>query len=131
MLAAVTFSSAVVAVHVMAVVAAFGVLLAAPLLGPGGVVSSAWMRLLTPGAVLVFLTGAYVATDRGLWAEPWVSFPMLLLLAILGIVHAVIVPAERRLSAGDGGAAGRWRAGAWAGAVLVLVSIFLMVTQPG
>lgn len=128
---AVTFYDTVNAVHVMAVVAAFGVLLAAPVLGPSAVLHRSWMAVLTPGAVLAFLTGAYMASDRSLWAEVWVTVPMTILFVVLGVVHAVVVPAERKLLGGDASAEGRWRAAVVASGVLVLVAVFFMVTKPG
>lgn len=131
MTAAVTLQSSVVAVHVMAVVAAFGVLLAAPLLGPGGVLGRAWLRVLTPGAVLVLLTGAWLASDEDAWGEPWVTAPLGILVLVVGLVHVIVVPAERRLGAGDGTAATRWRVATGAGAALVLVAVYVMVTRPG
>jgi uncharacterized membrane protein len=128
---AVSFYSSMTAIHIMSVVAAFGVLLAAPVLGPGPGLQRAWMRLLTPAAVLVLLTGAYLASDSDAWSEPWVSGPLTILFVVLGLVHAVVVPAERKIAAGDTAAHGRWRAAVLVSAVLVLVAIYLMTTKLG
>lgn len=131
MVLAVSFYASMTAIHVMSVIAAFGVLLAAPVLGPGPALHRAWMRLLTPAAVLVLLTGAYLASDADAWSEPWVSAPMTILFVVVGIVHAVVVPAERAIAGGDDGARGRWRAGVLVAAALVLVAVYVMTTKLG
>lgn len=131
MVLAVSFYSSMTAIHIMSVVAAFGVLLAAPVLGPGPSLHRAWMRLLTPAAVLVLLTGAYLAGESDAWSEPWVSGSLTILFVVLGLVHAVVVPAERAIAGGDEGARRRWKAAVLLAAALVLVAIYLMTTKLG
>lgn len=97
--------------HIMAVVAAFGLPLAYPLLVPYArrahprampAVHDLQHRLnnrvTAPGTVLILLFGAYLATKAGLWGELWVTVPLVILIVIGGIGGALIVPATRRLS---------------------------------
>lgn len=150
---ALRFYDVILSVHVMAVVVAFGVVFAYPVVLP-------WLRrhhpgsmavahqvqgrlgssLITPAATLALLAGAYLATDAGLWSEVWVTIPLIILLAILGVGGAVFAPAERRLAAlASGGVDSPEYDAAFkrimplyiAVAVAVLVAIFLMVTKLG
>ncbi len=108
---AVALYDVVEALHIMVVVAAFGLPLAYPLLVPYA--RSAHprampavhdfqhrlnQRLTAPGTVLILLFGAYLATKRDLWGETWVTVPLVLLLVIGGIGGAIVIPATRRLS---------------------------------
>ena len=101
----------ILSLHVMAVVVAFGVVFTYPVVLP-------WLRrhhpgsmavahqvqgrlgssLISPAATVALLAGAYLATDAGLWSEVWVTIPLIILLAILGVGGAVFAPAERRLA---------------------------------
>jgi hypothetical protein len=74
MTVAVTLYDSIKAVHVMAVVAAFGVFFAWPVLVRGTAEAhQAVMRtlqvLVTPAATLVLVTGADLATKRSYWSE--------------------------------------------------------------
>ena len=135
---AIAFVDVVLAVHIMAVVFAFGIVLAYPLLVP-------WLRrnhpatmpvlhtlqaridrtVLTPGMVVVLLAGVYLASKLDVWSEVWVSIPMLILLVLFGLAGGFMAPTERKLStlaardlaAGDGAlgaeydaALARWQA---------------------
>ena len=106
-----TSYSVVLALHIMAVVAAYGLPLAYPLLLPyvrrshpramPGLhdVQYRLNRLLTgPGTVLILLFGAYMATDRDLWGEPWVAVPIAILAVIVVVGGGVIVPASRSMA---------------------------------
>ena len=108
---ALTVYDVVKALHVMVVVAAFGLPLAYPLLVPyarrahpramPAVHDFQYRlnnRLTAPGTVLILLFGAYMATDRELWSESWVTVPLVLLLLIGGIGGAIVVPATKRLA---------------------------------
>lgn len=153
---AVTFESVVTAIHVMAVVAAFGVVFAYPVVVP-------WIRQAHPEAVpavheaqerigrrlvnpamgVVLLAGIYLASKYEVWDEVWVSVPLLILLVLGALFGAVFIPTERRLAqlsrrdlqAGGLGAeydaaAARLRAFQLVAAALVLVAIFFMVAKP-
>ena len=141
---AITFYDSVVAVHVVANVSAFGVLLAWPWL-PGGTAAAHRARarvlgtVVTRAAALGLVLGVYLASDRGLWDEPWVGGPLIILIVLLGIVGGYLTPAERRLAqaadAGDAVALATARRPvdrvALACFALAAIAAFLMVTKPG
>jgi small-conductance mechanosensitive channel len=132
------------ALHVMGIIAAFGLWFAWPLL-PGGSASDhrALQRILrvvvTPAATIAFLAGVYMASDRGLWSEIWVTIPFLILVILLGLTGAYLTPRQGELAAlADTGDIQAYQAlhaqvakVVLAGAVLVLVATFLMVTKVG
>ena len=142
--------SVVLSLHIMAVVAAFGLPLAYPLLLPyvrrahpealAGVhdAQHRMNRLLTaPGTLLILLFGAYMASKEDLWGEVWVIVPFVILIAIGGIGGALVVPSTKRLSelAPAGGAAydaeyRRYLRLEVLLGVLVLVAIFFMAAKP-
>ena len=136
----------VLTLHVLAVVVAFGTVFAYPVLSGllGGTPAfhraqvTLWSRLVTPAMVVVLLAGAYLATDAGAWAEPWVSSTLVILLVLFGLAGAFFTPRERRAAelAVRGGPqydelARRLRLGAFLAALLVVAAIVLMVVQPG
>jgi len=136
----------VLTLHVLAVVVAFGTVFAYPvligLLGGTPAFHRAagvlWSRLVTPAMVVVLLAGAYLATDRDAWAEPWVSATLVILVVLFGITGAFFGPQERRAAelASRGGPqydalVGRLRLGALVAALLVVAAVVLMVVQPG
>ena len=132
------------AVHVMGIIAAFGVWFAWPLL-PGGSAPDhrSLQRILrvvvTPAATVALLAGIYMASDRGLWSEIWVTIPFLILVVLLGLTGAYLTPRQAELAAlAEGGDTQRYQAlnaqvakVVLAGAGLVLVATFLMVTKVG
>ncbi|HEX7300654.1 MAG TPA: hypothetical protein VF257_16770 [Solirubrobacteraceae bacterium] len=141
---AVTFYDVVLTLHVTAVVAAFGWWFAYPLLVPRGDAAAhrAQVRVarmvVTPAGTLALLAGAYLASDRSYWSEVWVSVPLLILVALMGLTGAYFVPREKRLAVlADGDAqadysalAGQVRGVALLAAALVVVAIFFMVAKP-
>lgn len=107
---ALTTYDAVVALHIIAVITAYGLPLAAPMLlahlrrtNPRALPAvhdvQHWMnvRVTGPGTVLLLLFGAYLASDRDLWGESWVHFG-LAAVAVVAIVGAWIVKAIARLA---------------------------------
>ena len=144
-LAAVSFTDVVVAIHVMAVIAAFGVWFAWPLL-PGGTPEAhrargrILQRLVTPAATVALVLGLYLAGDEGVFGQLWVLVPLVILVALLGLTGAVLTPLERDLAghAGPGGDAAAYarartsvQRAIVAGVVLVLVATLFMVTKLG
>lgn len=151
---AVTFSEIVLWIHVSAVVAAFGGIIAYPfalaavrgkdpaaLAAFHRVSGEVGARVMTFGMVVVLAAGMYLATDRELWSEMWVSLSMLILLVLFALTGAVITPGERKaaeLAARDGGTpsaeyerqAAKLRTVAVISGVLVLIALFLMIVQP-
>jgi uncharacterized membrane protein len=108
---AVALYDVVKALHIVAVVGAFGLPLAYPLLVPYArrahptampAVHDIQHRLnnylTAPGTVLILLFGAYMASDRDLWGETWVTVPLVILVLIGGIGGALVVPATKRLA---------------------------------
>jgi uncharacterized membrane protein len=152
---AVTFYSVVVAVHVMAIVIAFGVTFAYPILGPyigrnhpGSLraLHEAQERigkfLITPFATLALITGIYLAGDHDLFGKIWVQVPMGILIVLLGVGGAFFAPSEKKAAAlapVDGQPpspeylAINMRVAKVGGVanLLVLVAIFMMVAKPG
>lgn len=140
-------------VHVLAVVVAFGTTFAYPLLfavaAKGAPAQRAALHEFQArygrtyasfGLLVLVLAGAYLASDRDLWGEPWVSGPLLIAIVIGGIGGAVLAPRERRLaecSGPEGDDAeyrrvlGQVKLGGAISSALVVVAMFLMVTKPG
>ena len=101
----------VIALHVIAVILAFGLPLAYPMLlpylrrhhprampGVHDVQHRLNQRLTGPGTVLIFAFGAYLATKRGYWDEPWVLVPLGILLFIAVVGGGYVVPVTARLA---------------------------------
>jgi uncharacterized membrane protein len=155
---AIEFYNVVLAIHVMGVAFAFGIVLAYPVLIP-------WLRrthpemmpavhtlqhrasstVIAPGMVVILAAGVYLASKADVWSKVWVSVPLLILLVLGGVGGAVLTPLENRLAQlaardtqGGGGLGaeydaqlGRWSMFAYGAAVLVLVAIFFMAAKPG
>jgi len=103
--------SVVLALHVMAVMAAYGLPLAYPVLIPyvrrnhplampglHDVQHLLNQRVTGPGTVLILLFGAYMATDRDLWGEAWVIVGLTIIAIIGALGGALVVPASRRMA---------------------------------
>jgi len=140
---AIVFYDAVVALHVVANVSAFGILLAWPLL-PAGTAAAHTARAQILGRVVTYaatvglVLGLYLASDRDLFGEPWVLGPLVILVVLLGIVGGYLTPAERRLGQLAGEPDDAWTRArrqvdraALACFALAAVATFLMVTKPG
>lgn len=147
-------------VHVVSVIAAFGVTFAYPIMGPfvtrtdpralpvfHRAQALVGKRLISLGLLVALLSGIYLATDRDLWSEMWVSIPMLIIIVLGGLGGAFFGPQESRaaeLAERDIAASGdavelsaEYRAvaariagvGAFA-SLLVVVAVFFMVVKP-
>ena len=112
---AVTGYLVVQSVHIMAVVAAYGLPMAYPMLLPylrrkhprsmPGVHDVQYrlnIRLTGPGTVLILAAGIYMASKHHLWGETWVAVPVAIIAVIAVVGGAVIV----RLAAEWAGKAG-------------------------
>jgi uncharacterized membrane protein len=155
---AVEFYNVVLALHILGVVFAFGIVLAYPVLVPWArkaqpsampVVHLLQARVsrtvIGPGMVLVLVCGIYLASKADVWSESWVSIPLVILIVVGGLGGAVLTPLEKRLaelSARDlagGGELGaeydaqlaRWSTFAYTCAALVIVAVIFMTTKPG
>jgi uncharacterized membrane protein len=156
-LASVTVYGVVLAVHIMAVVVAFGTMFAYPAFIPWARknhpdampvihdVSGRIGRLVTsPAMVIVLLAGVYLASDADAWSETWVSVPLVILLVIGGLGGMFFAPNERKLAAlakrdlANGGELSAeydelFKRVAVAGltvCALVLIAIFFMAAKP-
>ena len=141
---AIVFYDVVLSIHVMAIVAAFGVWFAYPLLVVRGDAAAhrAQVRLsrlvVNPAGTVALIAGIYLASDRHYWDESWVGVPLVILIVLMGITGAYFIPRQKRLAElaeAGGGAdyaklAGQVRTVALVAAALVLVAIFFMVTKP-
>jgi hypothetical protein len=154
-----TFYDVVLAIHILAVVVAFGVVFAYPLVdaqlrrgGPAALPAlhrlhlALATKLIQPAMTVVLLAGVYLALDRFSLGDPWISATFAILIVLFGLTGAVLIPTDKRLlelaerdvSAGaaepsaDYMAASR-RADLFGSIalLLVVVAIFLMTTKPG
>jgi hypothetical protein len=139
----------VVALHIIAVLAAYGLPLSAPLLVPyvrrhhptalPGL-HAAQLRLNTvvtgPFTVLVLALGIYLASDGHRWGDPFVSIGIAAIALIAVVGGGVVVPALRRLAALDPGSADydrsyrRYLASESFLGAIVLLTVFAMAAKP-
>ena len=100
----------ILALHIIAVIVAFGLLFVYPFLGLIGArleprampAFHRWQlavhtRLQAPGLVVVILAGIYLASDQHEWSSFFVGWGLAASLVIGAIGGAYIVPRERRL----------------------------------
>jgi Sec-independent protein secretion pathway component TatC len=138
-------------VHITAVVTAFGALFAYPIFLAVNArapiaqratfhrAQIAFSKTITGPAIgVILLAGIYLATDRDLWSELWVTVPLVLLFVIAGLGVTVLRRGEERLAA----TAEAGDEGAYAGALatvrtwtlvtlaLIVVAIFFMSAKP-
>jgi uncharacterized membrane protein len=91
-------------------------------------------RLHLPALVAVggFGLGMVFTSDDAIgFGDAWVSLAFLLWLAICGIVSGLLLPAERRLAAGDASAQPMVEHAGQATTLLLLAMLYLMVWKPG
>jgi uncharacterized membrane protein len=111
MSAAVTLYGVVLALHIMAVIAAYGLPLAYPMLlpylrrtHPGAmpgihdVQHRLNVRLTAPASVLIVAFGVYMATTRHYWQEGWLLVALGLFTVISVVGATYIVPVSRRMA---------------------------------
>ena len=144
MVAAILFYDVVLAVHILAVVVAFGVWFAYPLLVARGDADAhrAQVRVarmvVTPSGTVALAAGVYLATDRHYWSEAWVGVPLLILIALMGLTGAYFIPRQERLAQlAESGAQADYAAlfsqvarVVVVAALLVVVAVFVMATKP-
>jgi uncharacterized membrane protein len=163
-IAAVRFYDVIVFVHVAAVVAAFGPTFAYPILqavaerGSPRNLPFMWrtltridLALLTPGAIVILLAGIYlVVSSDGPWdwGDTFVGVGIAAIVVLLGLVHAVLRPTERKLAdlaERDIEASGptvislsdeywvasrRWGLLGSVASLVILIALFFMVVKP-
>jgi uncharacterized membrane protein len=109
---AILFYDVVLSVHIAAILLAFGVTFAYPILGifvasnhprSLAVLHQAQERLgkflITPFATIALIAGIYLASDRDYFSEVWVTVPMVILIGLLGLGGAFFSPQERKAAA--------------------------------
>lgn len=155
---AITFYDLVLTVHILAVVAAFGVLFAYPVIDAQVRRSSSadlatlhrlhvalGRRVITPAMTVVLLAGLYLALDRWSLGDPWIGATFAILFVLFGLNGAALAPVDERLAelaerdrdAGGEASADYEREARKAALfgrfalLLVVVATFLMVAKPG
>jgi Predicted integral membrane protein (DUF2269) len=124
---AVAFYEVVLAIHIMAVIVAFGVTFAYPIMFSVGaradprslpvlhrIEYSIERRLINPGLLIVLLAGIYLASKLHVWSAFYVQWGLAAVVVIGAVLGAVMIPtakraealAERDLAAGDVDTAG-------------------------
>jgi hypothetical protein len=111
MVLGVTSYLVVQAVHVMAVVAAYGLPMAYPMLLPylrrrhpramPGVHDVQYrlnQRLTGPGTVIILAAGVYMASKHHLWGEAWVAVPVAIMAVIVVLGGGYVVPSSRKMA---------------------------------
>lgn len=106
---AIYFYDVVLAVHIAAIVVAFGVTFAYPLMeavtskanpramaGYHHAQAVVGQKIIAPAGGLALLAGAYLATDRDLWSKVWVTIPLIILVALLALGGAFFGPNEKK-----------------------------------
>jgi uncharacterized membrane protein len=158
MLTAIVLYDVVLTVHILAVVVAFGVVFAYPLIDaqvrradPAALPALHRLhlllarRLITPAMVVVLLAGLYLALDRYSLGDPWIGATLTILIVLFGLVGGVLTPADKRLaelaerdlragtSPSDDYRREARKAAIFGAAsvLLVVVAIFLMSAKPG
>jgi uncharacterized membrane protein len=92
------------------------------------------MRIHGPALVLagLFGFGLIGMSDKAFkFSQPWISVAMLLWLIMLGVVFAVLLPAEKRTAAGDQGSAKIMNMAGGILHLLFLVMVIDMIWKPG
>jgi len=158
---AVEFFEVVLAVHIMAVVVAFGVTFAFPIIfGVGARIEprslpllhriecSIEQRLINPGLAVVVLAGIYLASKLHVWSDFFVQWGLGVAIVIGALVGSVMIPtakraaatAERDIAASEGevklseeyrALAKRLNIVGSLLSLLVLATVYIMVTRPG
>jgi hypothetical protein len=110
-MAALTRYAVVLSLHIAAVLAAYGLPLAYPILLPyvrrnhpaampgiHDVQHRLNVRLATPASVLIVVFGVYMAADARYWGEVWLLVPLGLFTVISLVGASYIVPVSRRMA---------------------------------
>jgi hypothetical protein len=109
---AVAFFEVVLAVHIMAVIVAFGVTFAYPIMFSVGaradprslpllhrIEYSIERRLINPGLLVVLLAGIYLASKLHVWSAFYVQWGLAAVVVIGAVVGAVMIPTAKRAEA--------------------------------
>jgi hypothetical protein len=147
-----TITSLALAVHIAAVVVAFGPLFVYPLLtesvrraDPTALPALyraqhlVAQRIITPALPLTLIAGVYLAAKEDVFGKAWVVAPMVVILVLMALHRFVLIRGYQRLAdgtepprpAGGGpGLAARVTQAQLLAAVLVLFAIYVMAAKP-
>jgi hypothetical protein len=139
--------------HIVSVVAAFAPMVIHPVMGAqakgagpptignvAGYMHANGRRIHFPALVLTGLFGRGMVFssepdgfDERLYDfdQVWVSLSIVVWLALCGVVSGMILPAGRKLAAGDASAASQVALGGQLSTILFLVMLYLMIWKPG
>ena len=137
----------VLILHLVAVVAAFAPAIAHPVMAAQakrldptarnqvyGFLAANSMRIYGTALIVVGLLGFALSGMSGgayPFSQTWVWLAAVLWVLMIGLLHGLLVPAERALAAGDSGAEQRISIGGAVLTVASLVMLYLMVFKPG
>ncbi len=137
----------VLLLHILTAIVAFAPAFVHPILTAQGASADAaersrWLgfmaqngrRVYGPALIVTGVLGfALQGLSDGLWEfeQTWIVLAVLIWVAMNGIVHAVILPAERALAGGDERAQQRLAIGGATVTVLLVVMLYLMIWKPG
>ncbi len=106
---AVAFFEVVLAIHIMAVIVAFGVTFAYPIMFSVGarqdprslpllhrIEYSIERRLINPGLLVVLLAGIYLASKLHVWSAFYVQWGLAAVVVIGAVIGAVMIPTAKR-----------------------------------
>ena len=99
-----------------------------------GMLAGNGRRIYAPALILTGLFGfAMQGMSDGVieFGQTWFWLAIVVWIVMNGVLHAVLLPAERAVAAGDESASSRVDAGGAILTVLLLVMLYLMVFQPG
>ena len=85
--------------------------------------------LIAAGAFGILLI--VVSDEAWEFSQGWVSFAFLVWIAMNGVLHALLLPAERKLADGDEASRSRADLGGQIITVLFIVMLWLMIWKPG
>lgn len=150
---AVRFYDVILSVHIIAIVLAFGVTFAYPILVPyfarkeptalaslHEAQERIGTRLIIPSMVVALASGLYLAVDADVFGELWVQVPMTILIILFALGGAFFTPTERKMAAAartdpDGAEyrslTSRMITVSVLANLLILVAIFFMTAKPG
>ncbi len=91
-------------------------------------------KIYAPAVIVSGLLGfALSGMSDGVYAlsRGWLIASVIIWIALNGILHAVLLPAERAVASGDDSAEGRASIGGAVVTILLIVMVYLMVFKPG
>jgi uncharacterized membrane protein len=99
-----------------------------------GMIAGNGRRIYAPALILTGLFGfAMQGMSDGVieFGQTWFWLAIVVWIAMNGVLHAILLPAERAVAAGDGSADSKMSIAGMILTVLLLVMLYLMVFQPG